>query len=269
RSFVSPDWTSDEIADRLTMAGLEVEEASPAAPPFSGVVVAEVRTVERPPNADKLTVCAGDAGAGTLRTIVCGAPNVAAGMRVPCAVPGAVLPGDFVIKPVKMRGVESAGMLCSARELGLSEDHSGLLALAPDAPIGAGIRDYLKLDDTVFTLKLTPNLAHCMSVFGVARELAALSGAELQTPEHPPVAPAIADKLPVKISAADLCGRFSGRVIRGVNAKAPTPDWMRLRLERAGQRSISALVDISNYVMLELGRPSHVFDLDKIHGGLD
>ncbi|TXL67021.1 phenylalanine--tRNA ligase subunit beta [Zeimonas arvi] len=269
RSFVSPDWTSDEIADRLTMAGLEVEEASPAAPPFSGVVVAEVRKVERHPNADKLSVCEVDAGDGTLRTIVCGAPNVAAGMRVPCAVPGAVLPGNFVIKPVRMRGVESAGMLCSARELGLSEDHSGLLALAPDAPIGAGIRDWLKLDDTVFTLKLTPNLAHCMSVFGVARELAALSGAELQTPEHPPVAPAIVDKLPVKISAADLCGRFSGRVIRGVNAGAPTPDWMRLRLERAGQRSISALVDISNYVMLELGRPSHVFDLDKIHGGLD
>jgi phenylalanyl-tRNA synthetase beta chain len=269
RSFVSPDWTSDEIADRLTMAGLEVEEASPAAPPFSGVVVAEIRKVERHPNADKLSVCEVDAGDGALRTIVCGAPNVAAGMRVPCAVPGAALPGGFAIKPVKMRGVESAGMLCSARELGLSEDHSGLLALAPDAPIGTGIRDWLKLDDTVFTLKLTPNLAHCMSVFGVARELAALSGAGLKTPEHPPVAPAIADTLPVKISAADLCGRFSGRVIRGVNAKAPTPDWMRLRLERAGQRSISALVDISNYVMLELGRPSHVFDLDKIHGALD
>jgi len=269
RSFVSPDWTSEQIADRLTMAGLEVEEASPAAPPFSGVVVAEVRKVERHPNADKLSVCEVDAGEGALRTIVCGAPNVAAGMRVPCAVPGAVLPGGFAIKPVKMRGVESAGMLCSARELGLSEDHSGLLALAPDAPVGAGIRDYLKLDDTVFTLKLTPNLAHCMSVFGVARELAALSGAELKMPVHDAVAPAIADKLPVKISAPDLCGRFSGRVIRGVNAEAPTPDWMRLRLERAGQRSISALVDISNYVMLELGHPSHVFDLDKIHGGLD
>src|SRR5690606_10774664 len=187
----------------------------------------------------------------------------------PCALPGAVLPGDFVIKPVKMRGVESGGMLCSARELGLSEDHSGLLALAPDAPLGANIRDYLSLDDTVFTLKLTPNLAHCMSVYGVARELAALSGAALAVPSHEAVPAGIDDRLPVKISASDLCGRFSGRIIRGVNAKAPTPDWMRLRLERAGQRSISALVDISNYVMLELGRPSHVFDLDKIRGGLD
>jgi phenylalanyl-tRNA synthetase beta chain len=269
RSFVSPDWTSDEIADRLTMAGLEVEEAAPAAPPFTGIVVAEVRKVERHPNADKLSVCEVDAGDGQVRTIVCGAPNVAAGMKVPCALPGAVLPGDFLIKPVKMRGVESSGMLCSARELGLSEDHSGLLALAPDAPLGENIRDYLVLDDTVFTLKLTPNLAHCMSVFGVARELAALSGAPLAEPIHESVPATIEDRLPVKLSAPDLCGRFSGRIIRGVNAKAPTPDWMRLRLERAGQRSISALVDISNYVMLELGRPSHIFDLDRIHGGLD
>src|SRR5690606_15044408 len=184
RSFVSPDWTSDEIADRLTMAGLEVEETAPAAPPFTGIVVAEVRKAERHPNADKLSVCEVDAGDGQVRTIVCGAPNVAAGMRVPCALPGAVLPGDVVIKPVKRRGVESGGMLCSARELGLSEDHSGLLALAPDAPLGANIRDYLSLDDTVFTLKLTPNLAHCMSVYGVARELAALSGAALAVPSH-------------------------------------------------------------------------------------
>ncbi|HRO60523.1 MAG TPA: phenylalanine--tRNA ligase subunit beta, partial [Burkholderiaceae bacterium] len=265
------DWTAEEIADRLTMAGLEVEDAEPAAPPFSGVVVAEVRAVERHPNADKLSVCQVDAGDGVPRTIVCGAPNVVAGMRVPCALPGARLPGDFEIRPVKMRGVESAGMLCSARELGLSEDHSGLLALAPDAPLGADIRAHLALDETIFTLKLTPNLAHCMSVYGVAREVAALAGLPLAglAQAHAPVPPAIDDRLAVDVQAPDLCGRFSGRVIRGVDPKAATPDWMRMRLERAGQRSISALVDISNYVMLELGRPSHVFDLDRIHGGLE
>ncbi|MFA7666857.1 MAG: phenylalanine--tRNA ligase subunit beta [Burkholderiaceae bacterium] len=269
RSFVSPDWTTEEIADRLTMAGLEVEECASAAPAFAGVVVAGIRRIEPHPDADKLKVCEVDAGDGVLRTIVCGAPNAAAGMRVPCALPGAVLPGGFTIEPVKMRGVESAGMLCSARELGLSDDHSGLLALAGDAPLGADVREHLDLDEAVFTFKLTPNLAHCMSVFGVARELAALSGASLKTPVHGVLAATIEDRLPVTISAADLCGRFSGRIIRGVNAKAPTPDWIRQRLERAGQRSISALVDLSNYVMLELGRPTHIFDLDKIHGGLD
>ncbi|MFP5405187.1 MAG: phenylalanine--tRNA ligase subunit beta, partial [Gammaproteobacteria bacterium] len=269
RSFISPDWSAEEIADRLTMAGLEVEEATAAAPPFSGVVVGEVREVAPHPNADKLSVCEVDAGEGALRTIVCGAPNVVAGMRVPCALPGARLPGGFEIRPVAMRGVESQGMLCSARELGLSEDHSGLLALPPESPLGADVREVLRLDETVFTLKLTPNLAHCMSVFGVARELAALCGRPLAVPAFEPVRPAIDDRLPVRILAPDLCGRFSGRVIRGVNAQAATPDWMRLRLERAGQRPISALVDISNYVMLELGRPTHVFDLDKIHGGLE
>ncbi len=269
RSFVSPDWSAAEIADRLTMAGLEVEGTAPAAPPFSGVVVGEVRSMVPHPNADKLAVCQVDIGEGALRTIVCGAPNVVGGMRVPCAVPGARLPSGLEIEPVKMRGVESQGMLCSARELGLSEDHSGLLVLAPDAPLGADIRRVLQLDETVFDLKLTPNLAHCMSVFGVARELAALSGKPLKTPAIGPARVSIDDRLPVTIFAADLCGRFSGRVVRGVNAKAATPHWMGRRLERAGQRPISALVDISNYVMLEVGRPSHVFDLDKIHGGLE
>jgi phenylalanyl-tRNA synthetase beta chain len=268
RSFCNPDWTTEQLADRLTMAGLEVEEVGTVAPPFGGVVVAEVRSVGRHPDADKLSVCEVDTGSG-MRSIVCGAPNVRAGIRVPCALPGAVLPGGFEIKPVKMRGVQSDGMLCSARELGLSEDHSGLLVLAPDAPIGRDIRDVLQLDDSVFLLKLTPNLAHCFGVYGIAREVSALSGAPLSALAFPPVHAGIDDRLPVRISAPDLCGRFSGRVIRGVNAKAPTPDWMKQRLERAGQRSISALVDISNYVMLELARPSHVFDLAKIHGSLE
>jgi len=266
RAFVTTDWSAERIAERLTMAGLEVEESQAAAPPFEKVVVAQVLSLAPHPNADKLRVCEVDTGQGQA-TIVCGAPNVAAGQRVPCALPGASLPGGLTIKPTRMRGVESAGMLCSARELGLSEDHSGLMVLPEDAPVGASVRDYLELDETVWLLKLTPNLAHCMSVHGVARELAALAAVPLAPLSFVPAPVSIADRLPVRVEAPDLCGRFSGRVIRGVNARAATPDWMKRRLERAGQRSISALVDISNYVMLELGRPSHVFDLGKIDGG--
>ncbi len=174
----------------------------------------------------------------------------------------------FEIKTGQLRGVESQGMLCSARELKLSDDHGGLLILADDAPVGQDIRAFLNLDDAILTLKLTPNLAHCLSVYGVAREVAALTGAKLVTPRFPPVAVKHRQTLPVKIEAADLCGRFSGRVIRNVNPKAATPAWMVDRLARCGQRSVSALVDISNYVMFEYGRPTHIFDLDKIHGGL-
>jgi phenylalanyl-tRNA synthetase beta chain len=268
RQYANPAIGSDELAHRLTMSGLEVEESVPVAPPFSGIVVAHVVSVVKHPNADKLTVCEVDAGTGAKLNIVCGAPNVAAGLRVPCALEGAVLPGDFRIKRTTMRGVESQGMLCSARELGLSEDHSGLMILEADAPIGQDIRAALDLDDRKLTIKLTPNRADCLSVVGVAREVAAITGAALKLPAFDPIAPQIDARLPVRIEAPDLCGRFSGRVIRGVNARAPTPDWMKQRLERSGQRPISALVDISNYVMLELGRPSHVFDLDKVTGGL-
>ncbi|KAA6130953.1 phenylalanine--tRNA ligase subunit beta [Cupriavidus cauae] len=276
RTFVNPDnLTTDALSHRLTMAGLEVEEVGPVAPPFDKIVVARVLATERHPNADRLNVCQVDAGTGETLQIVCGAPNVKPGILVPCALVGAVLPPTeaggkpFEIKVGKLRGVESYGMLCSARELKLSEDHEGLLILPEDAPVGENIRRYLDLDDQVFVIKLTPNKADCLSIHGVAREVAALTGAPLTLPAMEPVAVTIDDRLPVKISAPDLCGRFSGRVIRGVNARAATPAWMVQRLERAGQRSISALVDISNYVMLELGRPSHVFDLDKIHGGLD
>ncbi|ALD90290.1 phenylalanyl-tRNA synthetase subunit beta [Cupriavidus gilardii CR3] len=276
RTFVNPDnLTTDALSHRLTMAGLEVEEVGPVAPPFDKIVVARVLATERHPNADRLNVCQVDAGTGETLQIVCGAPNVKPGILVPCALVGAVLPPTeaggkpFEIKVGKLRGVGSYGMLCSARELKLSEDHEGLLILPEDAPVGENIRRYLDLDDQVFVIKLTPNKADCLSIHGVAREVAALTGAPLTLPAMEPVAVTIDDRLPVKISAPDLCGRFSGRVIRGVNARAATPAWMVQRLERAGQRSISALVDISNYVMLELGRPSHVFDLDKIHGGLD
>lgn len=275
RSFVDPKLTTDELAHALTMSGLEVEGLRPAAPPTSKIVVGRVLEVVKHPDADKLNVCQVDAGTGATLNIVCGAPNVAPGIKVPVALVGAELPPaeeggkPFAIKLSKLRGVESQGMLCSARELKLSEDHSGLLILPEDTPIGQDIRETLNLDDTVFEIKLTPNKADCLSVYGVARETAAITGAPLKAPVFPKVEVTLDEKLPVKISAPDLCGRFSGRVIRGVNARAKTPQWMVERLERSGQRSISALVDISNYVMLELGRPSHVFDLDKIHGSMD
>ncbi|GCB04490.1 phenylalanine--tRNA ligase subunit beta [Ralstonia sp. SET104] len=273
RSFVNPPITTDELSHRLTMAGLEVEEVDPVAPPFSQIVVGHVVEVSKHPDADRLNVCKVDAGTGELLQIVCGAPNVSVGIKVPCAMVGAELPpGEdgkpFKIKIGKLRGVESYGMLCSARELKLSEDHGGLLILPKDTPVGEDIRKVLDLDDQIFVIKLTPNKADCLSIHGVAREVSALTGAPITLPSMAPVAVTLSDKLPVKVEAPDLCGRFSGRIIRGVNAHAKTPAWMVSRIERAGMRSVSALVDISNYVMLELGRPSHVFDLDKIHGGL-
>ena len=274
RTLVNPDITSDALSHLLTMAGLEVEEVEPVAPPFTHVVVAQVMSVERHPNADRLNVCQVDAGTGTLLNIVCGAPNVRPGLKVPCALAGAMLPpGEdgkpFEIRVGKLRGVESQGMLCSARELRLSDENTGLLELSETATVGKNFRDFYQLDDLKFTIKLTPNRADCLSVMGVAREVSALTSAPLTAPTFSVVKPDSDEVLPVKISAKDLCGRFSGRVIRGLNAHAATPEWMKQRLERSGQRSISALVDISNYVMLELGRPTHVFDLDKIHGGLD
>ena len=273
REFCNPPLSTQELADTLTMAGLEVEELQPVAPAFHGIVVAEIKEAVQHPDADRLRVCKVDAGQGEWLQIVCGAPNARVGIRIPCALVGAELPpGDdgkpFKIKVGKLRGVESHGMLCSARELQISQDHGGLLELPLDAPLGQDIRQYLQLDDTLFTLKLTPNLAHCLSVYGIARELAALTGAPLRTPSFPVVPTQHDDALPVHVDAPDLCGRFSGRIVRGVNTRAQTPAWMVDRLARCGQRSVSPLVDISNYVMFELGRPSHIFDLDKIHGGL-
>ena len=274
RTMADPAINSDQLAHLLTMSGLEVEEIAPVAPPFNGVVVARVLDISRHPNADRLNVCQVDAGTGSTLTIVCGAPNVRAGMLVPCALPGAVLPPGadgkpFEIRVGELRGVQSEGMLCSARELKLSEDHAGLLELPDDAPVGQNFRDYYQLDDRKLTIKLTPNKADCLSVLGVAREVAALTGTALTPPTFDTVAVSSDEVLPVTIHAPDLCGRFTGRIIRGVNARAATPAWMKQRLERSGQRPISALVDISNYVMLELGRPTHVFDLSKIHGGLE
>jgi len=274
RSIVDPKMSSDELSHLLTMSGLEVEEVEAVAPPFSNVVVAHVVDVAKHPNADRLNVCQVDAGTGTLLNIVCGAPNVRAGMKAICAKSGALLPPGadgkpFEIKTGKLRGVESQGMMCSAKELGISEESNGLMELPEDAPVGQNIRDYLGLNDLKFTIKLTPNKADCLSVLGVAREVSALTGSPLSLAPTRAVPVTSDEILPAKVSAPELCGRFAGRVIRGLNARAATPEWMKRRLERSGQRSVSALVDISNYVMLEVGRPSHVFDLAKIHGSLD
>ncbi len=274
REFCNPPLDSAALAELLTMAGMEVEEARPVAPPFTEVVVGAVLSVERHPNADRLNVCRVDVGRAEPLSIVCGAPNVQPGLKVPCARVGAVLPpaGEgaepFEIRLGQIRGVESQGMLCSARELKLSDDHGGLLVLDDAAPVGEDIRRHLRLDDTLLTLKLTPNLGHCLSVHGVARELSALTGAPLRRPAFPAVPVRHADRRPVTVEATDLCGRFSGRVIRNVDAAAKTPSWMVERLARCGQRSVTALVDISNYVMFEYGRPTHIFDLDRIEGGL-
>lgn len=273
REFCDPQLSSEALAETLTMGGFEVEERRPVAPPFSQVVVGEIKEAAQHPNADRLRVCQVDAGQGALLNIVCGAPNARVGIKVPLALVGAELPpGEdgkpFLIKLGQLRGVESQGMLCSARELKLSEDHGGLLELAADAPVGADVREVLKLDDSLLTLKLTPNLAHGLSVYGIARELSALTGAPLKKPVIAPVAAAFSDKLSVKVEAPELCGRFSGRIVRGVDTKAATPAWMVDRLARCGQRSVTPLVDISNYVMFEYGQPTHIFDLDKIHGGL-
>jgi phenylalanyl-tRNA synthetase beta chain len=263
RSFCNPPLAGRELADKLTMAGLEVESYEPLGPKVSGVVVGEILAVEKHPNADKLTVCTVNAGHETVR-VVCGAPNVRVGMKAPLARVGAQLPG-LSIKRTALRGIDSDGMLCSERELGLSEDHAGLLELPGDAKPGAPIGP----DDHLLVFKLTPNRADCLSILGIAREVHALTGAPLETPRIDKVAARSQARHPVRITHPEGCGRFAGRVIRNVNAAAPTPQWLRERLERAGQRSISALVDVTNYVMLELGRPLHVYDLDKLKGPID
>jgi phenylalanyl-tRNA synthetase beta chain len=267
RSFCDPSMKTEQLAQLLTMSGLEVEACTPVAPPFSGVVVGEILAVERHPNADKLTVCTVNAGKEKLQ-VVCGAPNARAGMKAPLALVGTKL-GRMEIKAAALRGVESRGMLCSAKELGLSDDHTGLLELPATAKPGQDLRKLLDLDEQVLTFKLTPNRADCLSVLGIAREVAALTGAKLRSPKIRPVAAKSKEKHRFGITHAEGCGRFAGRVIRSVNAAAPTPHWMRQRLERAGQRSISALVDVTNYVMLELGRPLHVYDQDKLKGAID
>ncbi|MDT4813096.1 Phenylalanine--tRNA ligase beta subunit [compost metagenome] len=267
RSWVSPQVSRDELVARLSMAGLEVDSVTPVAGAFSGVVVGEVLSTEQHPDADKLRVCQVSNGSETLQ-VVCGAPNVRPGLKIPFAMIGAQLPGDFKIKKAKLRGVESHGMLCSASELQISDDHDGLMELEADAPVGQDIRAYLGLDDVIIELGLTPNRGDCLSLSGLAREVGALYAAPVTRPQVAAVAPAHDEVRPVEVTAPAACPRYLGRVIRNVDLSRPTPLWMVECLRRSDVRSIDAAVDITNYVMLELGQPMHAFDLAEINGGI-
>ena len=268
RIFVNPEVTSEQLAHALTMSGLEVEALESVVPDFNNVVIGEVLSLEKHPDADRLQVCKVNIGADVPLQIVCGAKNVHVGARVPCAQVGAHLPG-IVIKQAKVRGIESSGMLCSEKELGLAEDSDGLLLLPADAPLGQSIREYLDLDDKLFTLKLTPNRGDCLSVTGIAREVAAVTASNLVLPEITAVeVDQSVGVLDVTVQDAKACPRYCGRIVRGVSMAAPTPAWMIRRLERSGLRSINAIVDVTNYVLLELGQPLHAFDLSKLNGGI-
>ncbi len=268
RSLVNPALDTAQLAHAVTMAGLEVEALAPAAPPFNNVVVAEILSAEKHPDADRLRVCQVDVGEAAPVTIVCGAPNAAAGLRVPCARPGAKLPG-IEIKVAKVRGVESFGMLCSTKELGLEGAAEGLMVLPDDAPVGEDFRSWLNLDDTLITLKLTPNRADCLSMQGLAREIGAITGAEVRLPPVQAVQARIQDTVAVSVAAPEACPLYLGRVVRGIDAQAATPRWMAERLERSGIRPLLAPVDITNYVLLELGQPMHAFALSRLNGGIE
>jgi phenylalanyl-tRNA synthetase beta chain len=268
RTFVNPSLSSEELSHLLTMAGLEVEEMTPVAPAFEKVVVGQVLTKDKHPDADRLNVLTVDVGQAEPLNIVCGAGNVTVGMKAPCALVGAKLPG-IEIKQAKVRGIASFGMMCSEKELGLAEESAGLMVLAADAVVGQSIREHLDLDDHLITLKLTPNRSDCLSLHGIAREVAALTGSALQAIPQSTFKQLGKDSRKVKVAASTACPRYSGRVISGVNAKAVTPNWMVQRLQRCGLRSISALVDVTNYVLLELGQPLHAFDLNKLNGDIE
>lgn len=268
RAFVNPPISANELADALTMAGLEVEAVEAVAPDFEGVVVAEVLAVQKHPDADHLAICRVDTRTGPAPLqIVCGARNVRAGIKVPCALPGARLGGN-TIRHTRIRGAESGGMLCSAKELGLQEDVEGLLVLPQDAPEGADFREYYELDDRIFTLKLTPNRGDCLGMTGIAREVAAINGETSHPIRIRTVAIESTDELAVRIEAPDACPLYYGRVIRDISMNVSAPKWMVRRLERSGLRSINPVVDVANYVMLEMGQPLHAFDLARISGGL-
>ncbi|HJE29102.1 MAG TPA: phenylalanine--tRNA ligase subunit beta, partial [Pseudomonas nitrititolerans] len=267
RSWVNPDVSRDDLVARLSMAGLEVDSVTPAAGEFSGVVVGEILAAEQHPDADKLRVCRVSNGSEEYQ-VVCGAPNARAGIKIPFAMVGAVLGDDFKIKKAKLRGVESFGMLCSASELKLSDDHDGLFELPADAPVGQSVREYLGLDDAIIEVDLTPNRGDCLSIAGLAREVGANYAAAVSRPVIEPVAATHDETRPVELLAPAACPRYLGRVIRNVDLSRPTPLWMVERLRRSDIRSIDAVVDITNYVMLELGQPLHAFDLAQIRGGV-
>lgn len=267
RTWVNPQVSSDELVARLSMAGLEVDSVTPAAGQFSGIVVGEVLSTEQHPDADKLRVCQVSNGVETFQ-VVCGAPNVRPGLKIPFAMIGAELPGDFKIKKAKLRGVESNGMLCSAAELQISEENDGLLELAADAPVGEDVRTYLQLNDVSIEVDLTPNRGDCLSLAGLAREVGALYAAPVSRPQVLAIAAVHEQTLPVEVLESKACPRYLGRVVRNVDVSKPTPLWMVERLRRADVRSIDAVVDVTNYVMLELGQPMHAFDLAQINGGI-
>ncbi len=267
RTWVNPAIDSEKLSDQLTMLGLEVDDLSPAAKPFTGVVVGEVLTVEQHPDADRLRVTTVNIGSGEPLQIVCGAPNVRAGMKAPVATIGAVLPGDFKIKKGKLRGVESQGMLCGASEIDLEDKIDGLLELPADAPVGVNVREYLDLDDNVIDISITPNRGDCFSIRGIAREIGVINQLPVTAPEIKEVAATLADEKKVVVET-EGCARYLGRVIKNVNTKAPTPEWMERALVRAGIRQHSILVDITNYVLMELGQPLHAFDGGKVQGSV-
>ncbi|MEP6390367.1 MAG: phenylalanine--tRNA ligase subunit beta [Halioglobus sp.] len=267
REWVNPDLTTEDLAHQITMAGLEVDAIDPVAGEFTGVIVAEIISAETHPDADKLRVCQVSTGSETVQ-IVCGAPNARVGLKAPLAQIGAVLPGDFKIKKAKLRGVESQGMLCAEQELGLSEESDGLMELASDAPVGSDIREYLKLNDKVIEIGLTPNRADCLGVIGIAREVGLLNNVVVTPPEFARADVSTQETFPVSLANPQACPRYVGRVIRGVDLSRPSPLWLQEKLRRCGIRSIDAVVDITNYVLLELGQPMHAFDLDKLHGGI-
>ncbi len=268
REWVDPAATSAELVEQLTMAGLEVDGVAPAAPDFSRVVVGQVLEVMPHPDAERLRVCRVNVGAPALLNIVCGAPNARTGLRAPVALEGAVLPGNTVIRAAPLRGVDSQGMLCSARELGLSDDAAGLMELPGDSPPGVDLRTLLALEDRVIDIDLTPNRGDCLGMAGVAREVGVLYRCDVRPPPGEPVAPALDATFPVELAAPADCPRYAGRVVRGVDPNAPTPLWMTERLRRAGLRSLGPLIDVTNYVMLELGQPMHAFDLARLEGGI-
>ncbi len=269
RTWVNPDISTEEMCEQLTMAGLEVDGVEPAASAFSDVVVARVESVEKHPDADKLNVCQVSDGKDVLQ-IVCGAANVRVGLRVPMAKIGALLPipgkDPLKIKAAKLRGVASSGMLCSEKELGLAESAEGLMELPSDAPLGITLRDYLELDDSIIEIDLTPNRGDCLGISGIARELGALTQCEVVEQKHRAVKPTVKDTFGVEISAEMACPHYAGRVIKNIDVAARTPMWMIERLRRSGIRSLGAVVDITNYVMLELGQPMHAFDLETLDG---
>ncbi|MHC3122875.1 phenylalanine--tRNA ligase subunit beta [Acinetobacter sp. GN11] len=265
RTWVNPAIDSDTLSDQLTMLGLEVDELAPVAKPFTGVVIGEVLTVEQHPDADRLRVTTVNIGSGEPLQIVCGAPNVRSGMKAPVATIGAVLPGDFKIKKGKLRGIESQGMLCGASEIDLEDKIDGLLELPADAPVGVNIREYLKLDDNVIDISITPNRGDCFSIRGIAREIAVINKLQMNEPVINTVDATITDEKKVVIST-EGAPRYLGRVVKNVNVKAATPEWMAQALSRSGIRTHSILVDVTNYVLMELGQPMHAFDLSEIEG---